>query len=282
MHVQATYDRSLRWSMKHSLVILGLFVASIAGERRCCSRSCQQDFLPSDDTGQLHGQIAGRQRHLVRADGALCQQQVAEIVERRSQCRRRACRRWTAARPRRHQHRRLMHDRAQAVGSSASSAADEIIRELRPKLHGIPGINVFMQQSAHHPDRRRAWPRSSYQYTLQGLDLDELQDVFRQADERAAHDAAASSTSTATSMPQCPRCMCRSTATAPPPWASRRSRSKPRWARPSAASRFRRSTTSSDQYQVMLELSAAISAQMPSGASRRLYVTGTRTARWCR
>ncbi len=53
-------------------------------------------------------------------------------------------------------------------------SSDELIREMRPKFARIPGINVFMQ----NPPAIRLGGRlskSQYQYTLQDLDLGELQ-----------------------------------------------------------------------------------------------------------
>jgi HAE1 family hydrophobic/amphiphilic exporter-1 len=54
-------------------------------------------------------------------------------------------------------------------------SADEVVRELRPKLSRIPGINIYMQV----PPAIRMGGRlskSQYQYTLQDLDMGELQD----------------------------------------------------------------------------------------------------------
>src|SRR5581483_10456444 len=54
--VQAFYDRTLRWSITHRPVILGIFFASLAASVVLLS-VMQQDFLPSDDTGRLQGNI---------------------------------------------------------------------------------------------------------------------------------------------------------------------------------------------------------------------------------
>src|SRR5215831_10040994 len=48
------YDRSLRWCLAHRPVIFAIFLASIAGSYGLF-QIMQQDFLPSDDYGQLHG-----------------------------------------------------------------------------------------------------------------------------------------------------------------------------------------------------------------------------------
>ena len=50
------YDRSLRWSLAHRPVIVGLFVASVVASY-ALYQIMPQDFLPSDDAGQLRGSI---------------------------------------------------------------------------------------------------------------------------------------------------------------------------------------------------------------------------------
>jgi len=53
--------------------------------------------------------------------------------------------------------------------------ADAIVRELRPKVSHIPGVNAFvLNPPAIRLGARNA--RSNYQYTLQGLDLSQLQE----------------------------------------------------------------------------------------------------------
>jgi len=57
-----------------------------------------------------------------------------------------------------------------------SKSADQIIRDLRPKLNRFPGINVFITNPPTIRIGGRG-SRSQYQYTMQALDLKELQDV---------------------------------------------------------------------------------------------------------
>jgi HAE1 family hydrophobic/amphiphilic exporter-1 len=62
--------------------------------------------------------------------------------------------------------------------SQRKLSADEIIQDLRPKLTGIPGIRVFLQ----NPPLIRVGgqlTKSFYQYTLQGADIGELYRVSR-------------------------------------------------------------------------------------------------------
>ena len=57
----------------------------------------------------------------------------------------------------------------------SKSTPEQIIRRLRPKVSRIPGVNVFLTNPpAIRLGARMA--RSTYQYTLQGLDLAQLQD----------------------------------------------------------------------------------------------------------
>jgi HAE1 family hydrophobic/amphiphilic exporter-1 len=57
--------------------------------------------------------------------------------------------------------------------SERKLSADEVIQELRPKLSGIPGINVYLQ----NPPTIRlggSYTKSLYQYTVQDADIKEL------------------------------------------------------------------------------------------------------------
>ncbi|MBV9570919.1 MAG: efflux RND transporter permease subunit [Alphaproteobacteria bacterium] len=176
------YERSLHWSVDHRptvfLVFIGTLLATVF-----LFKVMPQDFLPSEDTGQIFALTEG-------ANGTSFEQmsryqwQAAEIVARNPN----------------------ISGFMSAVGSGGSStgvnsgrifmtlkpvsqrerrcsllglwchrvSSDEIIREMRPKLGRIPGINVFMQ----NPPAIRLGGRltkSQYQYTLQSLDLNELQ-----------------------------------------------------------------------------------------------------------
>ncbi len=60
--------------------------------------------------------------------------------------------------------------------SDRALGADQVVSELNRKLAVIPGINVFLQ----NPPVFRIGGQNSklpYQFTLQDLDLNELQDV---------------------------------------------------------------------------------------------------------
>ncbi len=154
------YDRSLRWSLAHRRFILVLFVASFAGSY-ALYRVMPQDFLPSDDYGQLHGSVQ------TLAGTSFDQyiryvRQVVQIVEK--------------------------DPNIAAVESDESGelnitlkpllerrlSADQIAVELRAKLRNIPGASVtIINQPIIRVGARGA--RSNYQYTLKGLDQKELE-----------------------------------------------------------------------------------------------------------
>ncbi len=57
--------------------------------------------------------------------------------------------------------------------SQRAATADQIIQRLRPKLAAVPGITTFLQSIQNIRVGARL-ARTQYQYTLQGIDLDEL------------------------------------------------------------------------------------------------------------
>ena len=155
------YDRSLRWSMDHGRFILGLFVASILASV-VLFEVMPQDFLPSDDTGQLRGDVqvavgtsfdqyikyVAEVRQIIERDpnvGALQSDESGSLV--------------IALKPL--AQRRL--------------SADQVTNELRAKLSDIPGTRVTIVNPPSIRVGGRS-SRSSYQYTLRGLNLAELQD----------------------------------------------------------------------------------------------------------
>ncbi|MGN6517241.1 MAG: efflux RND transporter permease subunit [Rhizomicrobium sp.] len=169
--IQSGYERTLRWSLEHHRIIFVVFLGSIAATVGMFMIS-QQDFLPTSDQGQVFGLTEA-------ADGTSFeqmvryQQQAAAIVARDPN----------------------IEGFMSAVGSGGSSSgvnsgrmfaslkplsqrslsAAEVARELQKKLSNIPGINVYMQVP---PMIRMGGhlTKSQYQYTLQDLDMNELQD----------------------------------------------------------------------------------------------------------
>ena len=136
----------------------------------------QQDFLPSDDTGRLTGQIQA-------ANGTSFNQmynyldEVGRVIECRSQCRRRV-------RPDAQRQRRRRHQSAVTLNIVALKPLSQRKLQRRrsgpriaPQADALPRHQRLHHQSAHDPHRRARRAVRNYQYTMQGLDLDQLKDV---------------------------------------------------------------------------------------------------------
>jgi len=167
--LQSGYERSLKWSLQHRTIITLAFLASLVATVGLFMAS-RIDFLPSTDSGQIIGSTEASTRTSFQKMVAY-QQQAAAIV---------------AADP-----------NVESVNSSVSGGlntktnvgtlfmklkplgerigADDVIQELRPKLSHIPGLNIYMT----NPPAIRiggTTSKSSYQYTLQDLDQQTLQE----------------------------------------------------------------------------------------------------------
>jgi len=181
-YVQARYEHSLKWCIHHKLFTMGLFVTSLVATVVLFSIS-KEDFIPSVDTGQI--QVSTEAADRVSFDSMVgMQRRMAEIAGR--------------------------DPNVQSVISSVGSggprvgtntgnmllklkgfdqrklSADEIIQELRPKLQSIPGINAYMQ----NPPSIRVgghFTKSTYQYTLQDTDQDELDETSRKLLNALSH-----------------------------------------------------------------------------------------------
>jgi HAE1 family hydrophobic/amphiphilic exporter-1 len=170
--VQAFYDRTLRWSISHGRVILGVFFASLAASVLLLS-VMKQDFLPSDDTGRLQGNIQAANGTSF-SQMAIYTQQVAKIVGQDPDVQGVLAQMEGGNGNAGTNSARMMMISLKPL-SQRKSSPEEIIRRLRPKVSRIPGVNVFLvNPPAIRLGARQA--RSSYQYTLQGLDLPQLQD----------------------------------------------------------------------------------------------------------
>ncbi|HEY1961794.1 MAG TPA: efflux RND transporter permease subunit [Rhizomicrobium sp.] len=177
-----SYERTLHWSVDHRPIVFVVFLLTLVATAGMFW-VMPQDFLPSEDTGQIFALTEA-------ANGTSFDQmsryqwQAASIVARNPN----------------------VAGFMSAVGAGGASSgvnsgrmfmtlkpvsqrtekcaffglwchhvsSDEIIRELRPQFAHIPGINVYSQ----NPPAIRLGGRltkSQYQYTLQDLDLNELQ-----------------------------------------------------------------------------------------------------------
>ena len=167
------YQRTLAWSLAHRPVILGAFVASIVASIALFA-VMPQDFLPADDGGRLTGQIQAQngtsspqmQRYLEEVTRVINNDPNVEGVFAQIQGGNGTAGSNGAFMP-----IIVLKPRAERKLS-----ADEIIRELRPKLNRFPGVNVFLTNPPTIRIGGRG-SRSQYQYTMQDLDLTELQVV---------------------------------------------------------------------------------------------------------
>ena len=162
--------------MNHRPFIIVVFLASLV-----CSgylfAVMPQDFLPSDDVGRIQGQI--------QAANGTSFEQMRNYVQRAQAI--------VNADPNVEGALGSIQGNNGSAGTNGAQLqlvtlkplderklnADEIIRELRPKLSHIPGVNIFLTNPPSVRLGARG-SRSNYQYTLQGLDLNQLATVSSQ------------------------------------------------------------------------------------------------------
>jgi len=163
------YHRSLTWSVNHARWVLASFflTAGIAG---WLYGYVPKDFLPSGDSGQLIAFTEGAQDISFEAMKAR-QRQAAAIVAKDPNV---AAFVFAigAGGPRPTANVGTMFMRLKPKGERKLTP-DEVIQELRPKLAGIPGLKVTIQNP---PPIRIGGviTAAQYQYSVQGADLDEL------------------------------------------------------------------------------------------------------------
>jgi HAE1 family hydrophobic/amphiphilic exporter-1 len=163
--VQAGYKISLEWSLKHRRVVLGSFFASVALSWALFA-VMPQSFLPSDDYSILNGSVQTSTRSSYDQT-TLYVRQVVKIIERDPN---------------------VQDIQADEGGDMTISlkplgqrrlSADQVANELRRKLRDIPGTSVTITNPPTIRVGARG-SRSTYQYTLQGLDFAELQKASKQ------------------------------------------------------------------------------------------------------
>ena len=162
------YDVSLRWTLAHKLAVLAAFLAIFAATVVLFWRA-PKGFLPSEDSGQLFCFVEGPQDTSFEAMLDL-QRQVADIIGKDPNV-----------------------DAAMSfVGATGFSPslnrgrititlkpfkerkpADQVVRELRPKLANILGAKVFLQNV---PAIRIGGQltQSPYQYVMRSANIEEL------------------------------------------------------------------------------------------------------------
>jgi len=167
--VRGGYEKSLRWAMRHSLVVVGIFLLTFVMTAWLYTQ-VSKDFLPPGDTGQINAFTEGGQDSSFRAMVER-QLKVAEIVAADPDVL--AVNSTVGAGgPRATSNNGSMFIRLKAHDVRKASP-QQVIQRLRAKTAGVPGIRVTFQNP---PPIRIGGQLTSaqYQYTLQGSDLEEL------------------------------------------------------------------------------------------------------------
>ena len=156
-------------------------------------------------------------------------------------------------RHRRRQHRARMFMRLKPRARARRSRPTRSSRSCGRSWPQVPGIRVFLQ----NPPPIRVggrFTKSQYQFTLQSPTPRSCTSIAAAAggEDRRRCPASGRHQRPAAQEPAGQRA--RSTATRPPPWASRPSRSRTPCTAPTARGRSRPSTPPNNQYQVILEL----------------------------
>src|SRR5689334_1144007 len=181
-HMQGTYERSLKWSLQHRPTIFVLFLASLVAAA-ALFMILPQDFLPADDTSAIRGTTEAANGtsfdQMVRY-----QKEVAAIINADPNVIGAMSAASSGPTQGINQGFVFIHLKNR---SDRSLNADEVVRELNRKLAVIPGVNTFLQNPPVFNVGGR-FSKLPYQYTLQDLDLNELQDVSNRLTTAMAND----------------------------------------------------------------------------------------------
>ena len=175
--VLGRYESSLMWVMDHRFAALMFSLAILVGTV-VLYKVVPTGFIPTQDTGQIVATTEAAQGTSF-PEMVKYQQQVAAIVAQDPNI------------------AGFMSSVGGGGGGSGNqgrmflglkprsqrASADEIANELRPKLSGIPGINVFMQVPPAIQIGARA-SKSLYQYTLQSPDIEALDSAAKKMEAR--------------------------------------------------------------------------------------------------
>ena len=166
------YRRTLMWSLRHGRSIFAVFLASIAATV-LMFRIMPADFLPSSDNSMLIA-FTEAQNGTSFEQMKKYQLAVSRIIWRDPNVRG-AMSSVGAGGPRAGSNTGIIFMHLKPL-AERSLSSDEIAYDLNRKVSGIPGISVFIQNP---PSLRIGGhlTKAQYQYTLQGLDLAELQDL---------------------------------------------------------------------------------------------------------
>jgi hydrophobe/amphiphile efflux-1 (HAE1) family protein len=163
------YDRTLRWSLRHRRLVLYIFFASLAATF-ILFRIIPQDFLPSEDTGQMVTFTEGP-NGISFADMVRHQKDVARVIGDNPNVDA-SMSSIGAGGSRATSNSGTVFARLKPRGERSENV-NQIMQDLRPQLARIPGINAYPQ----NPPSIRiggSLSKAQYQYTLQDLGRQEL------------------------------------------------------------------------------------------------------------
>ena len=166
--LQSGYENTLTWAIHHSRVIAGVFFASLAATVLLFA-TMPQDFIPSSDIGMIQASTEA-------ANGTAFprmvkyQEKAAAILSKEP-----AVASMMNAVDGNNTGRFVMRLKPR---SERDLSADQLIQKLRKQTSAIPGLNVYYRNppSINIGGQRT---NSQYQYSLQDLDMNELQDVAK-------------------------------------------------------------------------------------------------------
>ncbi len=166
--VKHAYDVSLKWVIARPRATMVVFMAIVVATGFLFAKM-PKGFLPSEDNGQIFGFVEAAQDISFDAMSGLTRQ-VADIIRKDPNIASvNAFIGATSFSPSLNIGRLIINLKPRGERKKV----EEVIRELRPKVGGIPGTRVFMQNLPAIRIGGRV-TKSEYQYVLQGTDIEEL------------------------------------------------------------------------------------------------------------
>ncbi|MGE5048752.1 MAG: efflux RND transporter permease subunit [Deltaproteobacteria bacterium] len=172
------YERGLKWSLAHRTLVLG-FSALVLIAMVPLFMAVPKGFLPSEDVSML---IAFTESKEGISFDALVknQKQAAEIIRQDPNVKEFMSSAGSRGATGSNQGIIFMHLKPR---KERALSADEVMNELRPKLAGIPGMRVYLQNPP--PIRIGGqFTKAQYQFTLQDPDTKELYRVAPQLEQK--------------------------------------------------------------------------------------------------
>jgi hydrophobic/amphiphilic exporter-1 (mainly G- bacteria), HAE1 family len=166
--VKHAYDASLKWVIARPRATMVVFLAIVVATGFLFVKM-PKGFLPSEDNGQIFGFVEAAQDISFDAMSDLTRQ-VADIIRKDPNVASvNAFIGATSFSPSLNIGRMIINLKPRAERKKV----EDVIRALRPKVGGIPGTRVFMQNLPAIRIGGRV-TKSEYQYVLQGTDTEEL------------------------------------------------------------------------------------------------------------